>query len=62
MRPISYKLEMGDTERLLCPGAPQGHSICNPSDSVIKFECVDVLQNSMKVWGGGGEKRVACVS
>ena len=53
---------MGDTERLLCPGAPQGHSICNPSDSVIKFECVDVLQNSMKVWGGGGEKRVACVS
>ena len=24
MKPISYKQEMGDTERLLCPEAPQG--------------------------------------
>ena len=24
MKPISYKQETGDTERLLCPGAPQG--------------------------------------
>ena len=24
MNPISYNQEMGDTERLLCPGAPQG--------------------------------------
>ena len=24
MKPISYKQEVGDTEQLLCPGAPQG--------------------------------------
>ena len=24
MKPISCNQEMGDTERLLCPGAPQG--------------------------------------
>ena len=26
MKPISYTQEMGDTERLLCPGDPQGPS------------------------------------
>ena len=24
MKPISYNQETGDTEKLLCPGAPQG--------------------------------------
>ena len=24
MKPISYKQETGDTERLLCPGGPHG--------------------------------------
>ena len=41
MKPVSCKQEMGDTERLLCPGAPQGPAgfqVLHPGAAVVCVE------------------------
>ena len=35
MKPISCNQEMGDTERLLCPGAPQGAAQYHPQGACL---------------------------
>lgn len=49
MKPISYNLEMGATERLFCPGVPQGpaqyQNVFNISTK-FKISCVPCICGS----------------
>ena len=48
LKPIPYKQETGDTERLKCPGAPQGpawfHYLGSPTSSGVKWRPTPTFQ------------------